>query len=155
MLSDLIDPNETHDIVQNAHVQDRDLSTPNQKRSMHIPPPLSVFYHCRARLAHISLFLPSITSTSNPTILHTPTKHTTTTPLPSLRLTLHLLANLDIDLEELSDAAIQAHGFALVQICLAVRCVDAFCGAGFEEAIVMVELAHVDVNEEGEWWGRG
>lgn len=31
-------------------------------------------------------------------------------------LALHLLANLDVDFEELGDAAVQADGFALVQL---------------------------------------
>jgi hypothetical protein len=50
-----------------------------------------------------------------------------------LCLALHLLANLDIDLEELGHAPVQAHRLALVQIGLAVRCVDAFVAAGFEK----------------------
>jgi hypothetical protein len=55
------------------------------------------------------------------------------TPTPSLSLALHLLANLDIDLEELGHTSVQAHGLALVEIGFAVRCVDAFVAAGFEE----------------------
>lgn len=51
-----------------------------------------------------------------------------------MRLTLHLLANLDIDLEELGYAAVEADGFALVEIGFAVRCVYAFGCAGFDEA---------------------
>jgi len=50
-----------------------------------------------------------------------------------LRLTLHLLANLDIDLEELGYAAVEADGFALVEIGFAVRCVYAFGCARFDE----------------------
>ena len=55
-----------------------------------------------------------------------------------MRLALHLLANLDIDLEELCYAAVKADGLALVQIGFAVRRVDAFCRAGFEEAVKRV-----------------
>ena len=51
-----------------------------------------------------------------------------------MRLTLHLLANLDIDLEELGYAAVEADGFTLVEIGFAVRCVYAFGCAGFDEA---------------------
>jgi hypothetical protein len=43
-----------------------------------------------------------------------------------LRLALHLLADLDIDFEEFGDAAVEADGFALVEIGFAVRRVDAF-----------------------------
>jgi hypothetical protein len=50
-----------------------------------------------------------------------------------LRLALHLLADLDVDFEEFGDAAVEADGFALVEIGFAVRRVDAFRGAGFEE----------------------
>lgn len=53
--------------------------------------------------------------------------------LLALGLALHLLADLDVDLEELADAAVEADGLALVQVGFAVRCVDAFCGAGLEE----------------------
>jgi hypothetical protein len=53
-------------------------------------------------------------------------KHTSATSTLSLRLPLHLLANLDIDLEEFGDAAVQTYGFALVEIGFAVGCVDAF-----------------------------
>jgi hypothetical protein len=43
---------------------------------------------------------------------------------------LHLLADLDVDFEELGDAAVQADGLALVEIGLAVRSIDAFLRAG-------------------------
>lgn len=46
--------------------------------------------------------------------------------LPTLCLSLHLLADFNIDLEELCDAAIEAYGFALVEVGLTVRGVDAF-----------------------------
>lgn len=55
--------------------------------------------------------------------------HATAESLPALGLALHLLADLDVDLEELGHAAVEANGLALVQIAFAVRCVDAFCGA--------------------------
>jgi hypothetical protein len=41
--------------------------------------------------------------------LHSTTEHTTSTTLLSLCLALHLLANLDIDLEELGYAAVKAY----------------------------------------------
>lgn len=48
-------------------------------------------------------------------------------------LALHLLADLDVDVEELGDAAVQADGLALVQVAFAVVDRDAFLGAGFGE----------------------
>jgi hypothetical protein len=71
--------------------------------------------------------------------LSTSTKHTTTATrrTPSLlRLALHLLANLDINLEELGYTAVETHGFAFVEVRLAVGCVDAFFAAGLDEAVV-------------------
>lgn len=59
--------------------------------------------------------------------------HATREPLLALRLALHFLADFDIDLEELGHAAVEANGLALVEISLAVRCVDTFRGAGLEE----------------------
>ena len=53
--------------------------------------------------------------------------------LLALGLALHLLADLDVDLEELAHAAVEADGLALVEVGFAVRCVDAFRGAGLEE----------------------
>jgi hypothetical protein len=49
-------------------------------------------------------------------------KHTTTasSTLSRRTLILHLLADLDIDLEELGYAAIEAHGFAFIQVGFAV-----------------------------------
>jgi hypothetical protein len=52
--------------------------------------------------------------------------HASAESLPSLGLALHLLADLDVDLEELGYAAVEADGLALVQIGFAVRCIDAF-----------------------------
>ena len=52
--------------------------------------------------------------------------HATGKSLPALSLALHLLADLDVDLEELRYAAVEADGLALVQVGFAVRCVDAF-----------------------------
>jgi hypothetical protein len=72
-------------------------------------------------------------------------KHSATTT-PSLRLPLHLLANLDINLEELGHTSVQAHGLALVEIGFAVRCVDAFVAAGFEEtmrALASIQSEHL------------
>ena len=45
-------------------------------------------------------------------------------------LALHLLRNLDVDLEELAHAAVEAHGFAFAEVCFAVGGLDAFAGAG-------------------------
>lgn len=58
-------------------------------------------------------------------------KHTT--PLLRLCLALHLLRNLDVDLEELAHAAVQADRLALVQVGLAVLGRDALLGAGVDE----------------------
>jgi hypothetical protein len=54
-------------------------------------------------------------------------KHTTARlPLPLLRLTLHLLAHFDIDLEEFAHAAVEADAFAFVEVGFAVGRVYAF-----------------------------
>lgn len=58
------------------------------------------------------------------------TKHAASTLLPLHRLTLHLLRNLDVDLEELANATVEAYGFALVQVGLAVLWGYALLGAG-------------------------
>lgn len=49
-------------------------------------------------------------------------------------LGLHLLADLDVDLKELGDAAVQADGFAFVEIAFAVVRGDAFFRAGLGQA---------------------
>jgi hypothetical protein len=61
-----------------------------------------------------------------PDSLHASEHTSTTSSTPSLRLPLHLLADLDIYLEEFGYAAVEADGFALVEIGFAVGCVDAF-----------------------------
>jgi hypothetical protein len=53
-------------------------------------------------------------------------------------LTLHLLADLDVDVEELGHAAVETDGFALVQVGFAVVGGDAFLGAGFGKAAPLV-----------------
>lgn len=53
--------------------------------------------------------------------LHATAEHATAAALPSLRLALHLLADLDVDLEELGNTAVEAHGLALVEVGFAVR----------------------------------
>jgi len=65
------------------------------------------------------------------TILLRP-KHAPTTlgPLLCRRLTLHLLRHLDIHLEELGHAAVEADGLALVEVGFAVLGWDALLGAG-------------------------
>jgi hypothetical protein len=70
------------------------------------------------------------------TPLHPKTLLSEPTALLRLRLALHLLRNLDVDLEELADAAVQAHGLALVQVGFAVLGGDALFGAGVDEPIV-------------------
>jgi len=57
----------------------------------------------------------------------TETHTTTTTGFLSLRsLALHLFRDLYVDFEELGDAAVEADGFALVQVGFAVAGWDAF-----------------------------
>jgi hypothetical protein len=58
--------------------------------------------------------------------------HTTTLLLTSALL--HLLADLDVDIEELGDTAVQADGLALVQVTLAVVGGDTLLGAGLGES---------------------
>ena len=72
------------------------------------------------------------------------------TALLSLRLALHLLRNLDVDLEELAHAAVQAHGLALVQVGFAVLRGDALLGAGVDEPIVGKRISSEVVSEERE-----
>lgn len=84
--------------------------------------------------------------------LHSTPKHAATTTLLSLCLALHLLANFDIDLEELGYAAVEADGFALVEVGFPVVCVYAFGCAGFDEAGVG-GCVSVDLVQEGcRWW---
>ena len=61
-------------------------------------------------------------------VSHATKTHTTTAARSlSLRsLTLHLLRDLDVDFEEFGDAAVEADGFALVQVGFAVGGRDAF-----------------------------
>ena len=48
-------------------------------------------------------------------------------------LALHLLRDLDVDFEELADAAVEADGLALVEVGFAVGGRDALLGAGVNE----------------------
>lgn len=66
------------------------------------------------------------------TILHAHTHST----LSASSIALHLLANLDVDIEELAHAAVEADGFAFVQVTFAVVVGEAFLGAGFGQAVV-------------------
>lgn len=50
-----------------------------------------------------------------------------------LCLALHLLADLDVDFEELCDAAVEADGLALVEIGFTVRGIDALLAAGLNQ----------------------
>ena len=51
-------------------------------------------------------------------------------------ITLHLLANLDVDVEELGDTAVEADGLALVQVTLAVVDGDTLLGARLGQAMI-------------------
>lgn len=68
-------------------------------------------------------------------ISHPKPTHRTTTRALLRRLSLHLLADLQIDLEELAHASIEAHALALVEVRFAVFGGDAFLGAGLGESI--------------------
>jgi hypothetical protein len=57
----------------------------------------------------------------------------TASSTPVLCLSLHLLADLDVDLEELGDAAVEADRLAFVEIGLAVVLVDAFLRARLDQ----------------------
>jgi len=59
--------------------------------------------------------------------------HTATLLRVGGSLTLHLLADLDVDVEELGDTAVQADGLALVKVTFAVVGRDALLGAGLGE----------------------
>ena len=73
-----------------------------------------------------------------------------TTALLRGGLALHLLRDLDVDLEELAHAAVQAHGLALVQVGFAVLRGDALLGAGVDEPIVGKRISSEVVSEERE-----
>lgn len=82
------------------------------------------------------VFTPSrdtVASISNPAGPLHAKAHTTTLLLASTLL--HLLADLDVDVEELGDTAVQADRLALVQVALAVVGGDALLGAGLGEAV--------------------
>ena len=59
-----------------------------------------------------------------------PILHHSHAALSAGSLALHLLADLDVDVEKLRNAAIQADGFALVQFALTVIVRNALLGAG-------------------------
>lgn len=48
-------------------------------------------------------------------------------------LSLHLLGDLDVDLEELADATVEADGLALVEVTLAIGVGNALLGAGLDQ----------------------
>ena len=50
-------------------------------------------------------------------------------------LALHLLRDLDVDFEELADAAVEADGLALVEVGFAVGSGNALLGAGVDEPV--------------------
>ena len=67
---------------------------------------------------------------------HLQSKSTTRASIaPSTRssLTLHLFRHLDVRLEELANASVQAHRLALVQVCLSVCVWDTFLRACLDE----------------------
>lgn len=53
---------------------------------------------------------------------------------------LHLLANLDVDVEELADAAVEADGLAFVQVTFTVLVGDAFLRAGFGQTVAVSRI---------------
>lgn len=57
-------------------------------------------------------------------------------------ITLHLLADLDVDVEELGDTAVEADGLALVKVTLAVVHGDTLLGAGLVQTINDPASAH-------------
>lgn len=62
----------------------------------------------------------------------------TNTSLLAGSLSLHLLGDLDVDLEELADATVEADGLALVKVTLAVAVGDTLLGAGLNETVKYV-----------------
>jgi hypothetical protein len=128
-----------------AHITPSHISHPRQTHmntssplsphhSDHTPKHVNTSRHSYAISYHTPYIMPSHTLLPHSNMPSLRPKHSST-PTSSLRLALHLLANLDIDLEELGHTSVQAHGFALVEIGFAVRCVDAFATAGFEETM--------------------
>lgn len=56
--------------------------------------------------------------------------------LVGIGLALHLLADLDVDVEELGHAAVEANGLALVEVAFAVIGGDTLLGAGLGQAMI-------------------
>lgn len=56
--------------------------------------------------------------------------------LVGIGLALHLLANLDVDVEELGHAAVEADRLALVEVAFAVISGDTLLGAGLGQAVI-------------------
>ena len=75
------------------------------------------------------------------------------TALSAGGITLHLLADLDVDVEELADAAVETNGLALVQLAFAVVVGDTFLGAGLGET-GNISLAN-QKSEKMRIWNRG
>jgi hypothetical protein len=69
-------------------------------------------------------------------ILHA--TETANTALLAGGLSLHLLGDLDVDLEELANATVEADGLALVEVTLAVGVGDALLGAGLDKTAKLV-----------------
>lgn len=58
------------------------------------------------------------------------------TLLVGIGLTLHLLADLDVDVEELGHAAVETDGLALVEVAFAVIGGNTLLGAGLGQAMI-------------------
>lgn len=58
------------------------------------------------------------------------------TLLVGIGLTLHLLADLDVDVEELGHAAVETDGLALVEVAFAVIGGNTLLGAGLSQAMI-------------------
>ena len=66
---------------------------------------------------------------------------TAATASTSSGIVLHLLADFQVDFEELGDAAVEADGFAFVQLAFAIVGWDAFLRAGADQTMRAFLLA--------------
>lgn len=62
--------------------------------------------------------------------------HEAATLLVGVGLALHLLADLDVDIEELGHTTVEADRLALVEVAFAVIGGDALLGAGLGQAMI-------------------
>lgn len=65
--------------------------------------------------------------------------------MPLIRLSLHLLGDLDVDFKELGYAAVQAYGLALVQVAFAVCVGDALLGACVDKSVGYPSALHLAI----------